>query len=96
MRAQHAPIPNGADLVWQIANPVMAGLTGFQLAGITGAVFGAGLAAGLPLAPTALKQASPLLRNAARWFGPHLQTAWGRLLAGLPPRLVRVGGRRRS
>ena len=95
-RAHHAPISNGADLFWRIANPIMAGAIGFHLADITGAVVGAGLAVALPFLPAALKRISPLLRNAARWSAPHLQTAWGRLLAYLPLSLVRVIERRRS
>jgi hypothetical protein len=95
MRAQNAPISNGADIFWRIANPIMAGLIGFHLADITGAVVGAGLAVVLPFLRVALKQLSPVLHNAARWIAPHLQTARGRLLAYLPLGLIRVIERRR-
>lgn len=95
-RAHHAPIPTGADLFWRIANPIMAGLIGFYWANATGAVIGVTLAIALPFLPAAAKQLSPLLRNAARWIAPHLETAWGRLLANLPLSLVRFLERRRS
>jgi hypothetical protein len=94
-RAQHTPISGGADLFRRIANPIMAGLIGFHLADITGAVVGAGLAVALPFIPAALNQLSALLCNTARWIAPHLQTAGGRLLAYLPLSLLRVIERRR-
>ncbi len=95
-RAHHESSTNGADLFWRIANPIMAGLIGFYWANATGAVFGAVLAISLPFVPAALRHLSHLLRNAARWIAPHIETAWGRLLAYLPLSLVRVIARRRS
>jgi hypothetical protein len=94
-RAHHAPDSDRTELFWRIANPIMAGLIGFHLADITGAVVGAGLAVALPFIPAALNQLSALLCNTARWIAPHLQTAWGRLLAYLPLSLLRVIERRR-
>ena len=95
-RAHHEPSSTGAELFWRIANPIMAGLIGFYWANATGAVIGATLAIALPFLTAALKQVSPLLRNAARRIAPHLQTGWGRLLAYLPLSLVRFLERRRS
>jgi hypothetical protein len=95
-RAHDAPDSDRAELFWRIANPIMAGLIGFYWVNATGAFFGAVLAIALPFLPAALKRISPFLRNnAARWSAPHLQTAWGRLLAYLPLSLVRVIERRR-
>jgi hypothetical protein len=89
-RAHVTPNSDKAEFFWRIANPIMAGLIGFHLADITGAVAGAGLAVALPFIPAALNQLSALLCNAARWIAPHLQTACGRFLAYLPLSLVRV------
>jgi hypothetical protein len=94
-RAHHAPDSDRADLFWRIANPIMAGLIGFYWANAAGAFFGAVLAIALPFLPAALKQLSLLLRNATRRIAPHLETAWGRLLAYLPLSLGRVIARRR-
>lgn len=94
-RAHYAPDSDRAELFWRIANPIMAGLIGFYWANATGAFFGAVLAIALPFLPAAPKQLSLLLRNAARRIAPHLETAWGRLLAYLPLSLVRVIERRR-
>jgi hypothetical protein len=95
LRAHQLPDSGDPDIFWRIANPIMAGLIGFYWAHSTGAFVGAGLAVVLPFVPAVLKQLSPLLRNAARWIAPHLQTAWGRLLAYLPLGLIRfIAGRR--
>jgi hypothetical protein len=95
-RAHDAPDSDRAELFWRIANPIMAGLIGFYWANATGAFFGAGLAIALPFLPAALKQLSLLLHNAARRIAPHLETAWGRLLAYLPLGLLRLIERGRS
>jgi hypothetical protein len=95
-RAHHDLSSTGAELFWRIANPIMAGLIGFYWANATGAVVGASLAIALPFLPAALKQVFPVLRKAMRWAAPHIETAWGRLLAYLPLSLVRVIERRRS
>ncbi len=95
-RAQYEPSFTGAELFWRIANPIMAGLIGFYWADSTGALIGAGLAVAPPFIPAVLQQLSPLLRNAARWSAPHLQTAWGGLLAYLPLSLLGAFERWRS
>jgi len=95
-RAHHEPSSTGAELFWRIANPIMAGLIGFYGANATGAFIGAGLAIALPFLPATLKLLSAMLRKAMQWIAPHIETAWGRLLAYLPLSLLRAFERRRS